>query len=398
MQTAQHDERLPSFVFALAITSLVSYGALYYSFGAVLPDMASDLGMEGSQASLALTVSLLAVAACAPLAGRVFDVLGAAKPMAAGSGLAAMSLLAAASVGSYFQLLGAWLLVGVASSFVCYEPVFSLLVRHVAQAIRHRALLLVTVVGGLASTVYVPALGLLSERFGWRWALASCAATVIAINVPTHVLLARNLAAPTRMERQSRPRLPVSLLVHAPGRLIVIPQVCQGVVSGAVAAYLIIALVAIGQSQGAAYYAAGMLGVASVACRLVMARPWARARLSEFLAVVYVLQAAVLVALAIGPPSPVLPVLVGAVLGAAAGMGSFTRPQLAAAYLGVASFGAFDGAISGLVTLGRAGGPVAGALAFSVAGDYRSLWLMLAAFSAVSAVFVWKLRRHAPLR
>ncbi len=91
--------------------------------------------------------------------------------------------------GLYLAFAG----IGLAGAAVLYEPAFAT-VNAYFDAQRRKALLTVTMVAGLASTIFLPGSALLISRLGWRQALLILAAVQAATAVP-HVLLLRRRPA-----------------------------------------------------------------------------------------------------------------------------------------------------------------------------------------------------------
>jgi cyanate permease len=73
---------------------------------------------------------------------------------------------------------------------ILYEPAFSVVTTWFEHH-RDRALTLVTVVGGLASTVFVPLAAWLLARLGWRSAVVALAAILASTTIPLHGLVLR---------------------------------------------------------------------------------------------------------------------------------------------------------------------------------------------------------------
>ena len=107
--------------------------------------------------------------------------------MTAGSLLAAGCVLVWARVGDLPGLFLAFAGIGLAGAAVLYEPAFAT-VNAYFDAQRQKALLTVTMVAGLASTIFLPASAFLISRLGWRQALLILAAVQAATVMP-HVLL-----------------------------------------------------------------------------------------------------------------------------------------------------------------------------------------------------------------
>ena len=64
----------------------------------------------------------------------------------------------------------------MAAAGVLYEAAFAVVVTLVPGPATGDAMLAITIVGGLASTIFLPLTGLLVEWYGWRQALVVLAA------------------------------------------------------------------------------------------------------------------------------------------------------------------------------------------------------------------------------
>jgi MFS family permease len=112
--------------------------------------------------------------------------------MTAGSLLAAGCVLLWARAGDVLGLYLAFAGIGLAGAAVLYEPAFAT-VNAYFDTQRQQALLTLTMVAGLASTIFLPASALLISHHGWCRALLILAAVQAATVVP-HVLLRRRPA------------------------------------------------------------------------------------------------------------------------------------------------------------------------------------------------------------
>ena len=153
-------------VWALAVTETISYGVLYYSLAAFLLPMQHSLGLSQTTLTGAFSFSVLVTGAAAVPAGAWLDCCGARGLMTAGSLLAACCVLVWARVGDLAGLYLAFAGIGLEGAAVLYEPAFATVNAYfVAQ--RQKALLTVTMVAGLASTIFLPASAFLISRLGW---------------------------------------------------------------------------------------------------------------------------------------------------------------------------------------------------------------------------------------
>jgi predicted MFS family arabinose efflux permease len=84
--------------------------------------------------------------------------------------------------------MAAWVLMGVAQAFVLYEPAFTVVAQRKSLDFR-RSVGAITLLGGLAGTVFVPGTQLLVELLGWRQAVVCLAAINLAVPMILHALL-----------------------------------------------------------------------------------------------------------------------------------------------------------------------------------------------------------------
>jgi MFS family permease len=88
--------------------------------------------------------------------------------------------------GLYLAFAG----IGLASATVPYEPAFATIVRWFSTR-RSQAMLALTVVGGFASTIFLPTSNALVDAFGWRDALPVLAGVLAVLTVLPHALVLR---------------------------------------------------------------------------------------------------------------------------------------------------------------------------------------------------------------
>jgi MFS family permease len=157
-----------SVVATLAITTTIGYGVLYYAFSALLEPMSQDLRLSTTTTTGALTLAVFVSAAMAIPVGRWLDIHGGRGLMTAGSVLAAIAVLAWSQVQTAAQLYASFIVIGVASAMVLYQPAFAVIVAVTEPARRSTSLLSITLVAGFASSIFIPATGQLIHAYGWR--------------------------------------------------------------------------------------------------------------------------------------------------------------------------------------------------------------------------------------
>src|SRR5689334_20357013 len=152
--------------------------------------MEQDLGASRVAVTGAFSIGLAISALASISVGRWLDRRGPRALMTAGSILATSLTFAWARVQSLPALYAVWFLMGLAMATTLYEPAFAVVVSWFARG-RDRALLTVTLVAGLASTIFMPIEAALLERMGWRAALTLLAVVLGVITIPIHALLLR---------------------------------------------------------------------------------------------------------------------------------------------------------------------------------------------------------------
>src|SRR5687767_11197820 len=176
------------FVIALGVAQVVSWGTLFYAIGVLGPSMAREIGVSEVFLFGAFTAGLLVSSVASPLAGRTVDARGGRFVLSLGTVLAAtaMALLGAAS--NTAMLVAGWLVAGAAMAACLYDPAFATLAQHAGPRYR-RAVALITVLGGLASTAFWPLSHLLLATWGWREAFFFYAGMHLLLCLPIHLFI-----------------------------------------------------------------------------------------------------------------------------------------------------------------------------------------------------------------
>jgi len=173
------------FVLWLSVAQLISWGTLFYTFSLLLEPFERDLKISRVDVALAFSLALLFEGLLAMPVGQLIDRGRARLVMCAGSLLAAAGFIAMAFVQSRWQLYAAWIVIGAAMSGALYQPAFSVLIRRYPHDFR-RAIITLTFLGGLASTVFIPLFAWLMARLDWRGAVLVLAALHLLICLPIH--------------------------------------------------------------------------------------------------------------------------------------------------------------------------------------------------------------------
>jgi hypothetical protein len=187
-----HDRR---FVLWLSLAQLVTWGSIFYGFSLLMEPVEHDLGLTRSQSSLAFSLALLAEGLAAFPVGRWIDAGHERWVMTGGSLLGGACLVAHSFVTTQAGFYAVWFLLGVCLSATLYTPVFAVVTRRFPTDFR-RAIITLTFLGGLASTVMIPVTAGLISSLGWRHALWVLAALQLLLCAPLHWVQLRGAPPP----------------------------------------------------------------------------------------------------------------------------------------------------------------------------------------------------------
>ena len=183
----------PRLVGSLSVAQLISWGSTFYLFALLMAPLEQALGLSRAESSVAFSLALLVEGLLAYPVGRWIDRGHERLVMSAGSLLAALSLLLLSLVQGLLGLYLAWAGLGAAMAAMLYTPVFAVVTRRYPSDFR-RAIITMTFLGGLASTVFIPLIAWLMANWGWRTAVQVLAALHLLVCLPVHALALR--AAP----------------------------------------------------------------------------------------------------------------------------------------------------------------------------------------------------------
>ncbi|MDX2900777.1 MFS transporter, partial [Streptomyces scabiei] len=170
---------------ALCVTQITSWGILYYAFPVLGSRITADTGWSQAATTAAFSAALLVSAVAGIPIGRILDRRGPRAVMTAGSALGTLALLVIAAAPNLAAFSAGWLLAGLAMAATFYPPAFAALTRWWGPD-RVRALTIVTLAGGLASTVFAPLTAALAEHMSWRATYVVLAAIQAAEHLLAH--------------------------------------------------------------------------------------------------------------------------------------------------------------------------------------------------------------------
>ena len=172
----------------LGFTQIVGWGTTYLMPSVLGRHIQDDLNVSSELVFAGITVMFGVGALCSPRIGRIVDRTGARWLMTAGSLVYALALAALAMSQGPISYLACWAVLGVASSLALSTP-SSIAIVQVAGPRARRAIAMLTIIGGLASTVFWPLTGVLDSAIGWRQTLFAYAALHLLACAPIHLLV-----------------------------------------------------------------------------------------------------------------------------------------------------------------------------------------------------------------
>lgn len=385
-------------VLALALTQIIGYGTLYYSFGILAPHMAESFGLTEEWLFGALSASLLVCGLVSPFAGRLADRFGAGRMMTAGSLVAALALAFSAMAPDAISFSVGLLACEIATCFIFYAMAFTLLVQAGGGAAQ-RSITHLTLIAGFASTGFWPLVGYLQHVVDWRQIYWGFAALNFFICMPIHFFLTRHLrrAGPTLQRREGQAP-PAPLVPPEQARrvflLVMLSFSLMSFVMSAILVHMVPMLTALGLGSMSLFVSA-CFGPAQVASRFINLQ-FGRGMSQPMLgAISAVAMPAGLLVLVLTAPSPVGAAVFAMLFGMGTGLSSIVSGTLPLALFGADGYGRRQGMLGSSRLVVSALAPFAFSVLAGLAGPASALWLFIAAGAGSTAAFlaIWLMFR-----
>lgn len=389
-----HDRALVAW---LSLAQLVTWGSTFYTFALLMEPIERELGFSRAQSSLAFSIALLAEGLCGYAVGRWIDAGHERRVMTAGSLLVGVALLAHSAVQSLAGFYLVWALLGAGMAATLYAPVFAIVTRRFPMDFR-RAIITMTFLGGLASTVFIPLSAWLIAELGWRHALWALAALQFALCAPLHARWLRNAprAAPHAAGDDADGARAASVSQHmrsAPFVLIGVFVVCMMAVTAALPPHLITLLREAGLSEAWVIVIPASIGVIQVVGRLLLYFFEHRFNVHWANALIPCLIPLGLAMLLAGRGDAALGLLFVLLFGLGNGLITIVKGTAIAQYVNRTHVATLNGALGLPQALARAAAPFALGVLWSPQGGYASgLWMLLLC-SLLAVLALWTAQR-----
>ena len=380
--TAGHDRRL---VLWLSLAQLITWGSVFYTFALLLAPVERELGLTRAQSSLAFSLALLAEGVFAYPVGRWIDRGHERAVMTGGSLLVAAGLAAHAFIQSAAAFYAVWFVLGAALAGTLYTPVFAVVTRRYPNDFR-RAIITMTFLGGLASSVFIPVSAWLIAHLGWRNALLVLAAIHLLVCVPLHAVGLRGAPAPAPAVARPGAHSPRTLLRSAPFLLISVFVVGMMAITAAIPPHLISLLRESGLPEAWVIAIPASIGVMQVLGRLVLYFFEHRFDLHLANRLIPFLIPLALAALVAGAASPAAGLLFVLLYGIGNGMLTIVKGTAVAQYVNREHVASLNGALGLPQAISRAVAPLLLGVMWSREVGYRWGLVVLLGVGIVAAL------------
>ncbi|MBU2937724.1 MULTISPECIES: MFS transporter [Pacificibacter] len=247
----------------LGVTQIMGYGTLMYAYAVLLPHMADDLSLTLSTVFGVLSLGLFFGGLASPVAGMLVDRFGGRYVMTFGSIVAAIALASLSLVEGVIGLFLAILLVEGAGRFILYNVAFASVARLDNPVPAKKSISIITLFGGVASTIFWPLTLALYNGLGWQntWVVMGVALGVVC--VPIHFWALRGPQkdhdAPQSRNDTDWPELAEQDRMR--GMLwMVLSFVFTGYIMGAIMSLWVVNVQDLGHSAGIAALAGAVIG------------------------------------------------------------------------------------------------------------------------------------------
>ena len=392
-------------VLALGVITIVAYGTVQYFFGVLVVPVHDELGWSRGDLSLAYSTALVVSGVLGFPIGRHVDRHGARGVIAVGALIAGVMLAALSQVHELWQWEALWGLgLGLAGAMTLYPVTFTVVANWFHRR-RGSAMALLTVLGGLASPIFIPLAGVLVPRVGWRETLVIFGLVQILVAAPVALVFVRRHPEDVGLRPDGADlefEMPAShhgvgladAVRGVPFWTLLLATFIGLLASNLLFAHQVAYMIDRGIDPSVAANLAGLVGLASLPGRLLFNVLSDRLPAQHILAIGQAVLGVGVMLLALATSLPLVVAYV-LVYGAAYGAGAPLIASVRAEHFGRRAFAAI-GAAQGIPALaGAAIGPIAAGSVHDRFGSYVPAFAIVAALYFVSAAAVLATPRPA---
>lgn len=379
----------------LACTQIISWGSMFYGFSVIAPEIERETGWSSALVFGAYSWSLLAAGVAATPVGMLLDRYGGRSIMSIGSVVSAIGLFALGMSKTPATYIVAWTIIGLAMSLTLYEAAFATINRRFALQGR-KAISMLTLFAGFASTVFWPLTQVLDTSLGWRDTYLLYGAFHLVICLPLHMLLGKEQVRQISRQNAHRGHTLFEAIRHPAFWKLAIAFAANVLVFSALSVHLLPLLQELGHSAELAVMMAMLIGPMQVAGR-VLERTVGRNCIPQAVGIFCfaTLPAALTVIVLFGEQAWAVAAFC-VIYGLSNGIITIVRGTLPQALFGSENYGSIAGAMAAPALLAKAAGPVVAALIMGRQSD-PSIILSILLGVAVLSLVVYLLAIREPV-
>ncbi|MFE5792642.1 MFS transporter [Streptomyces sp. NPDC056503] len=371
---------------ALCLTQIAGWGIVYYAFPVLNPQITAATGWSASLTTAAFSLALVVSGISGIRVGRIIDRHGPRVIMTAGSAAGTAGLVVIALAPNPATFFAGWLLAGLSMAATFYQPAFAALTRWWAPD-HVRALTIVTLAGGLASTVFAPLTAALASHLTWRDTYLVLAVILAVLTVPAHALALRAPWPPAPPAPSTAPDdSPGAVVRSRPFVLLGVAFTLSAFAMYAVVVTLVPLLVERGYTTTQAAWALGLGGAGQTLGRLLYAPLARRTGVTARTVVLVALGSLTTAALALTPGPYGLLVAVSVIAGMVRGNLTLLQATAVTDRWGARHYGRLSGILGAPAMTASALAPFAAAFFAAPLGGHPALFVGLALMGAAAAL------------
>jgi hypothetical protein len=170
----------------LGVAMILGWGSSFYLIAVLATPIATDTGWPLSWIVGAMSIGFLTSGMVSPRVGRAIERQGGRPVLAFGAVFMALGLFGLALAPTLPLYVLAWIVLGVGMGAGLYDPAMATLGRLYGRDARG-VITLVTLFGGLASTVCWPLSAYMVDALGWRGTCAAYALIHVFVSLPLYL-------------------------------------------------------------------------------------------------------------------------------------------------------------------------------------------------------------------
>lgn len=253
----------------MGFTQILAWSSTFY-----LPAVLANLIAKDTRWSLTLVIAglswgFIVTGICSPKVGRFIEQFGGRKALSISSVFFAIGLLCLGLSSHLLVYYFAWTMLGIGMAFGLYDAAFSTIGRLLGQDAK-TAIVGVTLLGGLASTIGWALIVFLEGLYGWRITCFILALFHLLLGLPLHYFL---LPREEQSTEAYAKELNSQINLHKEGNrlfmLVVVILTVQSFVVATISVHLLSMLKTIGFSVSTALAIGMMIGPAQIVARLL---------------------------------------------------------------------------------------------------------------------------------